>query len=451
MFKKISIVLIVLSFFAVIGVRAQDNTPLLVVELGNQPSASMAPANAWEKHFMYFTLTALRGDADITNIVVKRVGNARDGAFSSVQLRELETGQDIGKAREISSSSHEHNTRYRFTIKQGEKRTFVVLGNMNSSLGSFSGEQPQFSIVRIDSNATAQGLPVTGPVHTINSTLTIGSISVDKGSLESGGGQTFQVGQNYTFNSLKADVGSAEPIRLEYVIWTQSGSIGPEDIVNLTTHVTYKGQTQSFPTFPYSTGSYPEHEWISALGEGIRVGKGESVQIRLSGDVVSGVGRTVDFVDYTKVYVLGTGVDFGYGILGYNVNEASAHTVAAGSINVSPWTHFFTYYKGEPNIGTFNLRVAGEPKEVSRFEILLGSAQAKSVKIWDSKGNLVAGPSDTSVSSKVTFNVGPGVWTVPVGETTYTVTGSASVSLAGRFNFEAKGIRTGFSVVRNEF
>jgi hypothetical protein len=451
MFKKISLIFAILSFFAVLFARAQDNTPLLIIELGEQPPVKIIPANAWGENLMVFSLTALRGDVEVSNIVVKQVGHAKDNPFSSVQVREIATSQDIGKARALNSV-HEYHTKYNFTVKKGEKREFMVLGNMGSSFGSYDGEKPQFAITAIDSNATVEGLPVTGLAHTINSALTIGSISADRGSLESGGGQSLKVGENYVLNSLRASIGSVEPVRLDYVIWTQSGSVGPEDIANLTTHVVYKGETHSFPTVPYSVGSNPEHEWISVVARGnIRVGKGESVQIYLTGDIVSGVGRTVDFVDFTKVYVLGTGIDYGYGILGYNLNESSAHTISSGSINVAPWNHFFTHYQGEPNIGSFTLRVTGEPKEVSRFEIQLLSPQVKNVKIWDSNGTLVAGPADSSVSGRVMLAVNPGAWIVPIGEAGYTITGSEAASLAGKFNFTAKGTRTGAAVMRSEF
>jgi len=453
-FKKIFLNLIILAVFGLFFtniLKAQDSKPILLVEPGDQPASTLALTNSWEQTFTVFKLTALRGDVNVSNITVQRMGTARDGVFLYVQVREIGTDQDIGKAKALNSD-HQHNTRYNFTVKKDETRTFKIMGDMEASLSSFNGEKPQLAVVNIDSDATIQGLSVIGPAHTINSTLTIGSMTVSQGPLDPGSSQSLTTGVKKIFNSIRIDIGQAEPLLLQYVIWTQLGSAAPEDIANLTTNVNYKGQIFSFPTGPYSTGSNPQHEWIAALDAGIRMEKGDTAEIYISGEPVSGVGRTIDFVDSLKISLTATGVNYGYGILGYNTHDSAAHTIRAGSIQVSPWNLFLTQYLGEEKLGNFTLAVSREPMRVSSFEIkLAGSPQVQNIKIWDPSGKLVAGPVNASDGKAAFLNVPADSWLVLVGETTYTVTGSSGAALAGRFNFVADGTRTGLKAVKNDF
>ncbi|MBI4992140.1 MAG: hypothetical protein HZB99_02885 [Candidatus Harrisonbacteria bacterium] len=454
LFKKIFLNLFILAVFAGLFInilKAQDNQPILLVEPGDHPAPTLAVANSWEQTFTVFKLTALRGDVNVNNLTVQRMGVARDGAFLYVQVREIGTDQDIGKAKALNSD-HQHNTRYNFTIKKGETRTFKIMGDMEASLSSYDGEKPQLAVVNIDSDATVQGLPVVGPAHIINSMLTIGSMTVSQGPLDPGAAQNLTTGEKKVFNSIRIDVGQAEPLVLQYVIWTQLGSAGPEDITNLTTNVNYKGQIFSFPTDPYSTGSNPQHEWIAALDSGIRMEKGDAAEIYISGEPVSGVGRTIDFVDSLKVSLTATGVNYGYGILGYNTHDSAAHTIRAGSMQVSPWNLFLTQYLGEEKLGNFILAVNREPMRVFSFEIkLAGSLQVQNVKIWGPSGKLVAGPINASDGRATFFNLPADSWLVPVGETTYTVTGSSGAAIAGKFNFVAEGTRTGLKAVKTDF
>lgn len=418
--------------------------PKLIISMpSEQPSPLPVVPGSTTNEFLYFDLTASGGDVTITNMVVEQRGNAQIGAFSTVQVREIATSQDIGRAKALNGSK-QMNTTYSFTIKNGETRRYRIIADMASSLSSYDGQTPNFAIVRVDSNATISGLPIAGSSRTINPNLTIGSLSLAQGPQAPGSAQSYNVGaKDKIFNSYQFTAGSAEPLYLTYMIWEQTGSVADSDIANLTTTVIYKGQKYSFPTFLYSVGSNPSHQYISLLGDtGIPIGKGETGEIYLSGDIMSGAGRTIDFANFIKVALFAIGGNYGYELFGYNVDEPAAHTITNASFTVSRSNMFQSTYNGEPKAGRININTKGEKMEISTLTISF-EKEVAGVKIWNSDGLLLAGPVNSSSSGAVTFAFAEGKFIAPIGLSEYTITANTATDFNNTFTYSAKGGVTG--------
>lgn len=414
------------------------------IEAGTQPSNSLAVQNAAGLPFTVFKATAGASDVTISSVTVERMSLANDASFSGIVLLD-EQGNRIGLARTLNSL-HQAVFTDPIVVKAGQTRTITVAGDMAASLSSYAGDVPILGVidVKASGDAVVEGtFPITGAMHTVNATITIGSITVAVGSLDPGSSQNKKVGvKDYYFSSVRVTAGSAEKLRLMSIRWNQSGSAASTDLANVKTYI----DGVAYDTTVSDDGKY----YTTNFGSGIVIDKGFSKELSVRGDIVGGSGRTIDFDVYRRQDLVIKGEQYGFNITPPNGTDTSGTDDGAFHQDTNPWFDAYqvTIDSGtitvenatsvqaqniaenvpDQPLGGFNVDVQGEDITVGSmvFQLGVGSSggaradDVTSVTLVRDDGTVVAGPVDGASGGTVTFS---STVTFPVGKRTYTLKG----------------------------
>lgn len=399
----------------------------LMVSAAAQPANGLAPASALRIPFTNFTVTAGNdGDVTVNGVTVERKGASTDASFAGVVLIDQATGQQVGISKTLNSN-HQAVLGETIVIPRGTTKTFTVAAN-RATAGSRGGEVASFAVVSINTSAAVSGsLPIMGASHTINETLTIGSVSTSSSSFDPGSAQTKNIGDtSVRFTGLRFTAGSGEDVKLYSIRFRQVGSVSSSDLANVVINV----NSVDYPAMVDSTGKY----YTASFPGGIFVAKGNSIDAYIRGDIIgsNAAGRNVDFdIDkVTDVYFIGQLYGYGIGFSpsytntpwqnGYvvTVNAGTATTISKANevaaqniaVNVQNQTlgGFATDFKGEAvSVQSMSFTVATSS----------GVGMLTNVSIVDQNGSVVAGPVDqvgTTVTfgDSVTFKTGRSVYTI---------------------------------------
>jgi hypothetical protein len=395
-------------------------TGLTVSKSADQPANMLAPKNAARVPFTKIDLTAgTDGDVTVDSVVVERTGQGSDDAFAGIVLMNTD-GTLIGIAKTLNSA-HQATVGTSFTIPAGTTKTVVIGANMNSSLSSQTGETPALSVVAVNTSATVTGvLPITGATHTINNSLSIGSVTTARGSLDPGSSQTKEVGTTgYNFSSVKFTAGSQEDLYLKSIRWYQSASAAASDLANVKT-VVDGVEYDTTQSGKYYTTVFPD--------DGLLIKKGFSKDVTIKGDIVGGSNRGIDFDIDRRTDIHLVGKTYKYGITpplassaatadssSFNNSDnpyydAAEVTISAGTMNVSSWTGVpaqnLAVNLADQPIAGFTIDVKGEPISVGtmtfNFTLVdnsgssIGLGDITNLKLVDENGEVLAGPADGS-------------------------------------------------------
>jgi len=387
----------------------------LTVTIPVQPGAGLAPESAARVPFTKVTLTAGNdGDVVVNSLTVERTGFAADAAFAGVVLLD-ENGIQSGIAKTFNSN-HQAVIGDPITIPRGTSKTLTVAGNMAADNSTRAGQVASLAVIGVNTSATVTGpLPINGGALTINATLDIGSVTLQRGGTDPGSSQTKEIGvTGYTFSAVRVTAGSAELVTLKSVRWNQTGSAASGDLANVMTYVDGIG----YPTTVSADGKY----YTTIFGSGISIDKGFSKDISIKGDIVGGSGRTVDFDIAKRTDIDVFGQTYSYGIIPPQTGtedptddsaafssvedpwyDAAQVTVSAGTISVSadsavPATNISVNANNQV-LGGFKVDVRGEPISVASivFNITGAGDQAENitnVSLVDGNGSVLAGPVD---------------------------------------------------------
>ncbi len=438
----------------------------LTVTVPPQPSPSLAPLGAARIPFTKVTFSAQAdGDVTIDGVVVERVGLSVDAVLDSVMLLD-EDGMIMGTPRFLNSI-HQATIGGSFIVKAGQSRTLTIAGTRPSwGTASHAGMTVGLSLVQANASVPVSGsFPIAGPLQTINEGLRIGSVWLDRGSMDPGGfSPIIQVGTSrFTFSSVRVTAGSTEDVWLKAIRWYQSGSAVPADLANVRTVV----DGEVFETSVSADGNY----WTSVFGpEGILIETGFSKEVSIKGDIIGGSGRTVDFdiEQRADLYLEGSMYEFGitaplggsvampdsseFSMFDYPWYDASQVTIASGSIQIensalAP-SQDIGVNVGYRTLGGFTATVQGEPISIVRlgFNVTLGGVTGATdvdditnVSIFDENGAEVAGPFDgIAVDSFQTAGSADGsvvftdTITFPVGTHSYFIKGKVNTDFPNK-------------------
>ena len=413
----------------------------LSVYAGTQPANSLAPQSASRVPFTTVVLTAGSADVTVNSLTVERVGLAQDAVFSGVTL--ISDNVQIGTAKTFNSN-HQALVGEPWVIRAGTSKTVTVVGNMAASLGSYAGQVVAINVVAVNTSASVSGsLPISGASHTINSSLSLGSVSTSTSAYDPGATQNKNIGDtNVKVSGVKFTAGSVEDLRLFSIRWRQVGTGSSADLSNVVTVV----DGTSYPTVVSSDGKY----YTTIFPGGLLIPKGQSIdvynQVDLTGS--NSAARTIDFdIDrVTDVYFVGQ--TYGYGVApsgtytpwftGYatTINAGTVTTIAKA--NEVPAANIASNVAGQP-LGGFATNFAGEPVSVTAMTFTISTSTAtigtnssvvSNVSIVDSNGVAVAGPIDATVSgSGLTQTLSfTDTVTFPVGRKVYTLKGKIPAS-----------------------
>ena len=446
-------------------------TPAVVVPSGKgltvtaasmQPGAQLAPLKAARIPFTKVVFTASPdGDVTVNSLVAERVGQSVDASLDSVVLLD-EQGMQVGLSKTLNSQ-HQTTLSTSFVVKAGQSRTMTLAANRPSSgTAAHAGMVVGLSLVQVNTSATVNGsFPITGTVQTINEGLTIGSATVNRGSLDPGTSVTKEVGITaYTFSSVRVTAGSGENLRLRSIRFNQTESASQSDLANIKVYVDGTAYT---PTVT-DGGQY----YIATFGNGLVLEKGYQKEISIKGDVIGGSGRKIDFDIAKRTDIDLVGELYGYGIMpdfagsaatadGAAVNNADDYyydaavlTIDVGSMNVStsnaaPAQNIAINTANQP-LGALIVDVKGEPISVGRISINLSygnistdtnadGSDITNITLVDANGSVVAGPVEGSDTDARTTGVAHGgivftdTVTFPIGQNTYFLKGKIGTDI----------------------
>lgn len=415
----------------------------LSVAGATQPANGLAVQSASRVPFTKVTLTAGSSDVSVTGVTVERTGQAVDAIFSGVVLLD-EDGTQLGIAKTLNSN-HQSTVGDTFTVKAGTSKTVTIAGNMGSSLSSYAGQVASLSVVGVNTAATVSGsMPITGAMHTVNASLTIGTATLAVSSFDPNSRPSKEIGTTgFKFAGIRVTAGSAEQIRLKSVRFNQSGSVGSSDLSNVKVYV----DGTAYDTTVSTDGKY----YSANLGSGIVLDKGLSKDLYVQGDISGSgsSGRTVKFDIYKSTDIYLTGETYGYGV------TATAGSTSAAAVATSEFTTSTPFFDGStvdisagsvttvtkassvaaqnvavnvPNqvLGGYEIDLKGEAISVQQTIVTIatsstGAGLITNASIYDENGKVVAGPVDASgTGTTLTFT---DTITYPVGKHTFTIKG----------------------------
>lgn len=440
------------------GGTTAPGTGLTVSLSSDQPVSGLFGENFASRSFTNIALTAgTDGDVTVKSMTVKRTGAGNDAAFSGVILLDSD-GTRIGDSKTFGSD-HTLKLTPNLVVKAGQSKAVTLAGDSDADQNDYNGQIVSLTLMAADAgSATVSGIPTdgfTGTAHTVNSTLSIGTVTLTRGALDPGSGVTKEVGTTgYTFAGLQLTAGSNEDVIVKSVQWNQSGSAASTDLANVI--VTFADK--DYPATANSDGKY----YTAVFGEGITLAKGSNKEMAIKGDVVSGSNRGVDFDLYRAADIKAVGASFGYGITPTYTNssdsatdddgtlqnanpnyDAYETTIGAGSMTIEtaasdvPAQNIGVAVSEQP-LGGWKVTVKGEPITVAQTIFRLSrwygtSATANTqditgITIIDQNGNNLAGPADiTASAAAVTFSE---TITYPVGTTILKLRGKAGTDYA---------------------
>ena len=399
--------------------------------------------------FTKVVFTAVGGQAVVDSITVQRVGISADANFSSIVLLD-QNGNQVGTTKTLGST-HQVVINNDLTIPAGQSVAYTLAGNMASSLNA--AEVAALSLVSVvtkDSVPVNGSLPITGNSMTLNTSLSIGGITVTAGGLNPSA-STQKVGTTaYTLSSIRLAASSPEDVQVSKIRWYQNGTAADTDVTNLKL---MSAGAQVGSTIANPTDKYVTFDFSSAP---ITITKGTNKEFSLAGNIVNGSSRTVEFDIYDEIDVVAKGVTYGYFITPsypqasqpYFSNSSNKTTIAVGSFSVSKANLASTYAAAggtQVAIGAFQFVVQGEPIQVTRFGMSFAFSGAlysevTSVTLYDSAGKVVAGPVDSSVTATYPDSTATSTdtWTIPVGTSSYTVKANLASTMSSTDTIQVK-------------
>ena len=263
-------------------------TDQLTVADQGQSESSLLPANATPL-VLEFTLSAGERDVVVKTVTIERAGFGVNGAFGSFGLWD-EQGLQIGPIATLNSL-HRATFGKSFTIPAGSSKTFSVYANMQADETSYDGQRPLIRLVDISASSPVVGeLPIEGPMHTVNASLVVGGGDAALSSYDPGTAITRYINDtNVRFAGIRITAHSQESLTLSNIIWTQSGSVGGNDITNIRSVVDGK-------EYPAVVSPYSEKEYVTFFEPGVVIPKGETKDVYVEGDILPGAAnRTIEF------------------------------------------------------------------------------------------------------------------------------------------------------------
>lgn len=389
------------------------------VSLANDnPLSGTVVKNAARYAFLKVNITAGSDAAASVKLEVQRSGLSVNADFSSIAF--LDGVVQIGNTKTLNSDSKCLSDS--IVVPAGTTRSITVAGNMYSTL---SAGTAVLSIIGIPSTGSViASLPIVGNPMSLSNAVAIGTATGERGAYDPnlGGVNTSkEIGTTaYTFLSYKLTA-STEDQQVEYIRFTNQGSIAATDLTNVKLYV-----DNAFYVNGTMNGDYAE---FNLSTNPVTIVKGYSKEFSLVADIVGGSGRTIDF-DIDKVTdVAIKGKTYGYYITPTAaLNGGNTITVSAGKLTISKSNVVAVgnITEGQSNValGSWNLKAQGESVEISalQFDIAMTGSTATTAitncALYSSSNTAVTGAVDPATTGVVAFT---DTVTVPVGDNVYTL------------------------------
>jgi hypothetical protein len=412
---------------------------------GDTPAASTVLKSASRAPFTKVQLTATGGDVVIDTWVVERKGVAADSSFASVDIIDLSTNATLNETGKTFSSEHTANFTEDLTVKSGTTRYVMLSGNIAASPGA--GETPILALksMTLKGGSLSGSFPIQGNAMAINTTLTIGTATVQRGAYSNASSTTIEVGKlAYTFFSFQIQAGSVEDVGFSQVKVYQSGtaSLG-SDLANIKLY-----RDSTLLADGVVSGNFVNFSFAEQV-----IPKGQTFQYVIKADVVSGSDRTVKLAIWRVNDIYVTGKTYNSGITPTYSGASSANgstatlvltdnqfTISVGTFRVGNSTSVAAQNIAvgtNQTLGAFEFEILGEPMIITAVTLTVATSTAacnddlrnclQAVRLVDPNGNTVAGPTDIT-SNAVETVAWTDTFTAPIGLNHYKVVGNLTTS-----------------------
>ncbi len=280
-----------------------DTTPVagtndLTISAASQPGNSLAPRNAQGVAFTKFTLTAGDEDVNVDSILVQLTGLASRGSFDTIALLD-EDGVIVGDTDSIDSDD-QVEIGEDLVVRAGNSDTFTVVANMDNTVNA--GEVASFSIIAINTDATVAGsLPITGAQHTMNHTLTVGSVEI--GNAGGTGTNTVDILDDNVKLAELSIRAHDEDLRIYSVRLHQEGNADLDEAIDDIV-ARFDGNTYDVDI---------DGDYLTVDLEGVILKEGDREDLIITATIIGGANDTIVFEVEEVTDVVAVGVDFGYG------------------------------------------------------------------------------------------------------------------------------------------
>ncbi|MFC1700734.1 hypothetical protein ACFLZ0_01175 [Patescibacteria group bacterium] len=417
---------------------------LTVSLAADTPAAGIAVQNAARVPFTKVNLTASGGDVIVDSIIVERTGTvAQDAGITSIDVINADNNMPINVTSKTLNSLHKATFTDNITILKGTTKSLMIAANMPASLDNYSGETPSLALsdVVLKGDATLNAsFPIIGNPMTLNSTVTIGTATVQRGAYTNATSSAIQVGKvDYTFFSFQVQAGSAEKVEFSQIKIYQEGS------ASLGTDLTNIELLQD--GVKIADANVIDSKYATFNFTPITLNKGQIGQFQVRSDVSDGSARTVILGIYKTTDLLVKGNTYGYNITPtYSSTGASSaspvlrdneFTISNGTLQVTRSNTVGATNVAVSNdqfLGAYEFVCKGEPINISAITLTItsstnsaGTGALLNLELVDPNGTVVAGPTDPASTDGVTVSW-TDTFTVPTGTSIYKVRGDLQTS-----------------------
>ena len=366
-----------------------------------QPANSLAPKNAQHVPFTRFTLTAGSQPVTVEDVVVELTGLASRDSFDTVELLD-ENGMVVGDTDSFDSNN-KAEIGGEFTLAAGESKTFTVAANMNSSV--LAGEVAAISVDAIQTSSTVNGtLPITGAQHTINSTLTIGSVTATYKSVTN----TVNVNDEdvrVARIGLSVPSSSSEDVRIKRIKLHQAGTADLTDALG-NVYAKFNGQK-------YTATVLNDDYLLVDFGSGVVVEDGDSEDVSVYADIDGEGGKTIKLEVEETTHIVANGDRYSYGVPVTVSGTPETVSISGGDVILDDDSNFNSGEKvaagtNGASMGAFTAEVKGEDITADvevEFKITGASSasaddiELSGVAIYDENGNRISDREDATFST----------------------------------------------------
>ena len=359
-------------------------TGLTVALASDTPAATTMVSGSAYNAFTKVKLTAgTAGDATITGISVTRTGYSNDNDVSGVLIKD---SSSVRHGNVLTLSESKANISFAsapITIAAGTTDYITIEAHLDA-VNAVSGTIALGIAAASDITTTAEvsGAPVTGNLMGMTAGAgIIGAVTVDE-SLISAAVRNVDLGiTNQQVGKFKITSANAnEDVYLKGLTLYNNGTSADGDITNVdlvapdaTVLSTVSGTTGKYVTFDFSASPY-------------KISKGTNKIFTVRADVISGSGRTTQFVIQNDYDVVVYGGSTGVGLLatavgpvdatfpvGNNTATDNSILAAAGTLTVSKDSSSPSGEVGvgatEMTMGTWKLQASGEDMQLMKIDV----------------------------------------------------------------------------------
>lgn len=283
-------------------------------------SLGILPPTALGVPMVTYTITAGDDALEVSGVEIEQKGGAQLGLFDAVVV--LDGGADgivIGDAV-LNSLGRARISFDPIILAPRTSRSLTLAADVGHEIDTYDGQMPALVLRSVTASALLTLPAEQFPLRVVSSAK-IGSLTATRGGEDPVGQRTVYVNDTaIRFGAIRLSASSIEDVDVESITWRQVGSSGGSDIQNIRARVNGR----------WCAAEVAKREYTATCPEPVRVGKGDTLDVVLEGDIgTTGSNRTVRFDIAESFNITARGVRTGFYLptyVGGNTSESDEST-----------------------------------------------------------------------------------------------------------------------------